>query len=406
MIGIDFNLSLNVGQYAFINPLKGLANAFRTYGFLTTNGLSSKETFRQMRSQIRRQSSSKNFFLFRSISVHGFCPDNISSEPSGHRNLSASNAAKTLPLRHMRECFTQYLGKCKRTSKLENIRRFCSGVDKQSSNTLCQRGLRHSTEPRGLCSGFNDHRFMSFTISMGKISQTQSRSKDTHADGLKRLYTRFYPYYRWESSRCKYPRRTDFRAGRNLYNGPCLSRFCSSLYFHSKPFNFHHKSQKQFRLQLHLLPPGRQDNGPSMRPDDSAQRLLRFAGLSCCTSSNRLLRHRDESKVRISDEQFCVVGLDNHAALQMPLADRNLLQMDQAVFADQNIFRHHRECGEDSNLDCRQRLCFGSDSQEGTENRVEFGRNPANSQHCAFRESLYYTSTYEKCFAKRNLPIS
>jgi len=54
MIGIDFNLSLNFGQYTFINPLKGLANAYRTYGFLTTNGLSSQKTFRQMRLQIRR----------------------------------------------------------------------------------------------------------------------------------------------------------------------------------------------------------------------------------------------------------------------------------------------------------------------------------------------------------------
>lgn len=42
MIGIDFNLSLNFGQYTFINPLKELAKAYRTCGFLTANGLSSK----------------------------------------------------------------------------------------------------------------------------------------------------------------------------------------------------------------------------------------------------------------------------------------------------------------------------------------------------------------------------
>ena len=193
MIGIDFNLPLNFGQYAFTDLLKGLANAHRANGFLATDRLSSQKTIRPMCSQIHRQLSSKDFFLFRSIPVYGFRPDNISSEPSRHRNLSEGNAAKTLPLRHTRKCFTQYLSKCKRTSRLENIRRFCPGVDKQSSNTLCQRGLRHSTEPRGLCLGFNNHRFMSFTISMGKISQTQSRSKDTHADGLKRLYTYFYP---------------------------------------------------------------------------------------------------------------------------------------------------------------------------------------------------------------------
>ena len=107
-------------------------------------------------------------------------------------------------------------------------------------------------------------------------------------------------------------------------------------------------------------------------------------------------------KVHISNEQFHAAGLNNCTALQMPMADRNLLQMDQAIPANQNIFRHNRERGEDANLDCHQRLRFGGDCQEGTENRAEFGRNPANSQHCTFRESPYYTSTYEKYFAKWN----
>ncbi len=149
-----------------------------------------------MRPAISRQPSDKNVFLFRSIPVHGVCPDNLSSKPSRHRKLSSSNAAETLPLRHTGKCFAQYIGKCERTSRLENIRRLRTVFDRQSSDTLCQRRLRHSTESRSLCFGFNHHRFMSFTVSMGKISQTQSRSQDTHSDGLKRLYTHVYPHYR------------------------------------------------------------------------------------------------------------------------------------------------------------------------------------------------------------------
>ena len=164
MVGIDFNLPLSFGQYTFMDLPKGLAHAHRTDRFLTIGRLPSQKTFRQICSLISRQSSDKNFFLFRPIPLHGFCPDNISSEPSRHRKLSASNAVKTLPLRNMRKCFTQYISKCKRTSRLENIRRFCSGVDKQSPNALYQRGLRHSTEPRGLCSGFNNHRFMYVSV--------------------------------------------------------------------------------------------------------------------------------------------------------------------------------------------------------------------------------------------------
>ena len=164
MIGIDFNLPLNFGQYTFINLLKGLANAYRSYGFLAIDRLPSQKTIRQMSSQISRQSSGKNFFLFRSIPMQGLCSDNISSEPSRYRGLFAGNAAKTLPLRHMRKCFTQYISIRKRTSRLENICRLLADFDKQSPNALCQRGLRHSTVPRGLCSGFNNHRFMYVSV--------------------------------------------------------------------------------------------------------------------------------------------------------------------------------------------------------------------------------------------------
>jgi len=267
MIGIDFNLHLTLGQYSFMDLLKGLANACWTNSFLTAVRFSSQKTIRQMRPTILRQPSDKNVFLFRSIPVYDVCPDNLPPEPSRHRKLSSSNAAETLPLRHTRECFTQYIGKCERTSKLENLRRLRTGFDRQSSNTLCKRRLRHPTESRSLCTGFNNNRFMSFTVSMGKISQAQSRSQGTHADGLKGLYTHVYPHYRRKSPRCQYSRRPDFRAGRHLHHGSRLPRLRSPLYVHSKPFNIYYKSQKQFRLPSLLLPQSRQNHRPSMRPN-------------------------------------------------------------------------------------------------------------------------------------------
>ena len=53
-----------------------------------------------------------------------------------------------------------------------------------------------------------------------------------------------------------------------------------------------------------------------------------------------------------------------------------------------------------------QHLCSCRDRQERTQNQTEFERNPANSQHCTLRESLYYTSTYENYVAKRKSPVS
>ena len=281
MTGIDFNLHLNFGQYTFTDLQKGLANACRTDRFLTIVRLSAQKDIRQVRTKISRQPSNKNFFMLRSIPVYGFCSDNLSAKPSGHRNLLESDATKTLSLQNSRKCFSHHSGKGKRESRLANICRLCQSLDKQSLRALRRRKVWRSIEKNSLCSGLNDHRFMSFTISMGNISQTQSCGQGTHAYGLKRLYTHVYPHYRRKSPRCQYSRRPDFRAGRHLHHGSRLPRFRSSLYVHSKPFNFYYKSQKQFRLPASLLSKSRQSNRPSVRPDDKTQWLLCLAGLSC-----------------------------------------------------------------------------------------------------------------------------
>jgi hypothetical protein len=111
-------------------------------------------------------------------------------------------------------------------------------------------------------------------------------------------------------------------------------------------------------------------------------------------------------EIHLPNEQLFTGGTDNRSTLQVPLADRNLFQMDQAVPSYQDIFRHQCQRCENSNLDSYQRLRSGGDCQERTQNRTEFGRNLANSQHCTFRESLYYTSTYENYVAKRKYPVS
>ena len=119
-----------------------------------------------------------------------------------------------------------------------------------------------------------------------------------------------------------------------------------------------------------------------MRPNDKTQRLLYITGLPCCSSPNRLLRHRDKQEIHFSNKQLCTASFDGCTALQMPLADRNLFQMDQAISANQNVFWHDRKRCEDPNLDCYQRLRSDIDCQEGTENRAEFGRNPSLKTDC------------------------
>jgi len=83
-----------------------------------------------------------------------------------------------------------------------------------------------------------------------------------------------------------------------------------------------------------------------------------------------------------------------------------LFQVDQAVPTNQTMFLPRRERAEDTSLDCYQHLCVGGDCQENTQSRTEFGRDPANSQHCTSRESSSQTSTYERHVAKQESRFS
>jgi hypothetical protein len=75
------------------------------------------------------------------------------------------------------------------------------------------------------------------------------------------------------------------------------------------------------------------------------------------------------------------------------MASGELLQMDQAKFADKIILRHDRQRGEDSGMDRDQCLGACSDYQKGIACRSEPQRHFANSQPDAFRENPYFSSS-------------
>ena len=105
-------------------------------------------------------------------------------------------------------------------------------------------------------------------------------------------------------------------------------------------------------------------------------------------------RHRQA--VRLSDQQLRSAGPDDRSALQVPLAGRAVLQVDQAVPADQGVLRHVDQRREDAGVDCRVRLRAGGHRQEGTEDRAQHGRHPANHQHRPFRENAHFAGVFAR----------
>ena len=77
---------------------------------------------------------------------------------------------------------------------------------------------------------------------------------------------------------------------------------------------------------------------------------------SCAASATR---YRDRQTSGLPDQQLRPAGDNHRPTVPKPLADRVVLQMDQAAPAHQGLLRHQRECGENPDLDRRLRLPAG-----------------------------------------------
>ncbi len=140
----------------------------------------------------------------------------------------------------------------------------------------------------------------------------------------------------------------------------------------------------------------RQEHWLKKRPDNKADRSENFKTLPDTTETNQFSRRRAESKFRVSDQQFSTGRIDCLPALQTSLADRTVLQVDQAAPANKIFFWHLDQCSQDSGLDRDQRLCACSDNQKGAEAGAFVTRNTLNYKHPTFRENPAKTSTYGK----------
>ena len=392
--------SLSCYGQTFSNSSKGLANVQRSISLLATNGIFPKTRFQQMRSSVSRQSSNKDFLMPRPVPLHGVCPANFQRKSAGHRNMSASNAAEAISRWNKRQSLTQYSGRGKRKTPLANIRGLCTGTHQKSKTTLCQRKFRRRTKANSLCFRFHNYRPLPYFVSVGTVPQTQKRHKASHADGPERLDSVLYTHNERQSRGCKSHRLSAYRTRRFLYYGSRLSRLRTAISFFKELGLFRNTSQEKTCLCLTSLSTCRQNHRLAKRSDHQVNRPENIRTLSRSAQANRLLRYRYEQAIRISDKQLRSRCADYSKALQVPLADRVVLQVDQAAPANQSFLRHLAKRRQDSDMDRHQCLSGCSHHEKRTWIRAEFVRNPANSQHYTFSQRAYNTSTYENKTAK------
>ena len=398
---IDFNFIGTIGHSFSIPLRKGMADAYWTNRFFADPGFPTQIRVQQMRSTVSGQLPDPKILLLRPIPLYGLCPTHLQRKPSRYRNLSAGDEAKTLPCRLPWPYRQEHSGRRQRKTLMANICRLRPDTHRQGADIIQQRQFRYRPQKCGVRTRLDNNRLVPDLISVGTIPKTQKRRQGAYADGLKRLYTLFYPHYRRFCARCQFPRRSAHRTRRVLHHGSRLHRLCTTIHFYREHGLLSDTRQNQSRLCTHQLSHGGQNHRSSQRPNHYVARPTYFTRLSGAAAPYQLLRRRHQQTAGLYNQQFYPRCAYNRQAVQVSLADRTVLQVAQTASAYQGVFRHIRQCRQDPDMDCRQRLCPDCHHKEGTATSAQFGRNPANPQHCPFRASPATTSTYENSCEKR-----
>jgi hypothetical protein len=393
---IDFNSRLSCGDSLQSLIRRTQTNEFRAYNFFANPGFYPTASVQSLRQSLQWQSSCQIILMFRSIFNNGFRAADISRQFERCRNLFASSTRQALSLRISRKNLSKYFGRCKRKKKLANISRFCTSSDHQSQTTLRGRRLWNHIKKYRLCLRRNCDRLMPVTVSMGSAPQTQKCRKAAYVNGPQRLYTYFYTHYKRCCARNNCFSNYAFGTAGHLCHGQRLHGFCHLIQFFKEPLLLCHSGKEQYRLLSQVLSPRRQKHRLTIRSNNQIDRAENVTTLSDTTKTNQLSRRRAATYFCFSDKQFSVRCFDSVPTIPTAMADRTVLQMDQAALANKIFLWHFCQRCQDSNLDSDKCLCACSNHPKRAEIGTFTTRNTPNPQHFTFRENTVKTSIYER----------
>ena len=340
---IDLNSLLSCGDILLSLIRRSAINEQPENSFFTDSRFHPKASIQSLRQSLQRKLSSQIFLMLRPIFDNGLCSTGIPRKSKRYRNLFKSFGRKTLSLRLPRKSLSQQSGQCQREKRLANIPRLCTSFDCQSKAALCRRGIRHHIKKYRLCFGRNRDRSMSVTISMGPTSQAQKCSKASYADGLKRLYTHVYTHYKRCCTRNHRLSHCASGTAGHIRHGQGLHRFCNIIQFFKEQLLLCHSSKKEYSLLSQMFSSNRQEHRLKKRPDNKIDRPKNFKALSDTAKTDQFSRRRSATQFCLSDQQFSAERLDCLPALQVALANRTFLQVDQTALANKIFLRYFNQ---------------------------------------------------------------
>jgi len=375
---------------------------FRENNFFSGNGLYPHLRISPMRRTIQRQLQGHTLLMLGPVSLHGVCPTDLPGKPERYSSLSPGNPAQTLSHGHTWKSLPKYPGQCQPGAGLANLRRFRSRPDQQGQKTLCRRELRDRIGTHSLCPGFHHHRSVFISFPLGHLSKEQRCHQASYPSGSAGQHSHSSYRYPRKGPRGQYSRSDYRRTWRHLYLRPWLSRFCTSAYGTTGSRILYHQGQEQLPVYQTLFPKRRQIKRGAMRSDRYPDKLLRQERLPIETQKNPLLRFRSKHTPGVFDQQRYPLSKDHRRSLQMPMADRTVLQMDQTAPENQGLLWHFGECRKNPNMDCHLRVCSGSYSQKRTETGPESLHNSTDFECDPFRENAHITSVFKERLRKFN----
>jgi len=315
--------------------------------------------FPPMRPALPGELQGQGLLLSRPVSLHGFCPVDLSGKSTRHRSLSAGSKQQALPHGYPLSGVEEHSGQRQQSSRLAHLRRLGPCTDTCCPQTLSGRRLRGGTRPDGLCSGRHHHRPVPVRLSLGTVPTDQGGDQAAYPARSSRQHPDLHLHFRRQAARRQRSGRLGSGSRRVLRHGPWLSRLLSALRADKSPNLLCHPGQKEFVLPPALFRAGGPEHWPALRPDDRSDQPRVGKILSREAAAYQISRCRDGQNSGISQQQLYPAGPDYHPTLPQPVEGGAVLQVDQAEPADQGILWHQRERREDPNLDCGNRVPAG-----------------------------------------------
>jgi len=202
-----------------------------------------------MRATLPKQLQNQEIFMLRSIPMHGIRPTHISRKLVRYSSVPESDAIQTLSHGHSRAYCQKHLGRCKRGTRLADLRRFRSSTHRQGKTPLRKRRLWRRIGLNRLCTRLNNNRSLPLLVPVSSISKNQGRDKNAYLVKYAWQYPRVYPYLRRKNARCQYPRYSDSRSWRILHNGSSLCGFRATIHTESSKVIFFTRAKRNFKFK-------------------------------------------------------------------------------------------------------------------------------------------------------------